>query len=157
MLCIPSLQFSIRHPDELMSNSSVFLVHNALLTNCITPPFRNEIDPEVVVDSAEGNTGDESVVSGKITLLRYLHPDACYAISCVEEAHRACVDTSLWWNPRHDQKKNFDQDEQADCDIPGFELGPLDPELAALTSNQIYSNGHGEEEYRFWIILEIDH
>jgi hypothetical protein len=61
MFCIPSLQFSIRHPYKLMSNSSVFLVHNALLPDRITLPFRNEVDPEVVVNSAEGDTGDGSV------------------------------------------------------------------------------------------------
>jgi hypothetical protein len=90
-------------------------------------------------------------------LARYSHPDSCYAISCVEEAHRARVDSSLRWDPWHDQEKNFDQDEQADCDIPGFELGSLNPEFATLTSDQIYTHGHGEEEYRFWVILEIDH
>jgi hypothetical protein len=90
-------------------------------------------------------------------LTRYSHPDSCYAISRVEETHRACVDSSLWRNPRHDQKKNFDQDEQADCDIPGFKLGPFNPKFATLTSDQIYSNGHSEEEHGFWIILEIDH
>jgi hypothetical protein len=62
MLCIPPLQFSIRHPDKLMSNSSVFLVHDALLADRITLPFGNEVDPEVVVNSAEGDTGDESVL-----------------------------------------------------------------------------------------------
>jgi hypothetical protein len=61
MFCIPSLQFGIRHPYKLMSNSSVFLVHNALLPDRITLPFRNEVDPEIVVNSAEGDTGDGSV------------------------------------------------------------------------------------------------
>jgi hypothetical protein len=62
MLCIPPLQFSIRHPDKLMSDGSVFLVHDALLADRIILPFGNEVDPEVVVNSAEGDTGDESVL-----------------------------------------------------------------------------------------------
>jgi hypothetical protein len=57
MFCIPSFQFSIRHSDKLMSNSSVFLIHNALLADRVALQLRNEVDPEVVVHSAEGDTG----------------------------------------------------------------------------------------------------
>jgi hypothetical protein len=46
-----------------MSDGSVFLVHDALLADRITLPFGNEVDPEVVVNSAEGDTGDESVLT----------------------------------------------------------------------------------------------
>jgi hypothetical protein len=62
MFRVPSFQLGIRHPNKLMSNSSVFLIHNALLADRITLPFGNEVDPEVVVNSAQGDTRDKSVL-----------------------------------------------------------------------------------------------
>ena len=59
MLCIPLLQLSIWYPDKLMSNSSIFLVHHTLLTDCVTLPLRDEIDPEVVINAADNDAGNE--------------------------------------------------------------------------------------------------
>jgi hypothetical protein len=62
MLGIPSLQLRIRHPDQLMCDSTILLVHSSLLTNRITSSLRNEIDPEVVVYATGGDADKRSVL-----------------------------------------------------------------------------------------------
>lgn len=66
MLRIPSLQLSIRNFDELMGDGTIFFVHHALLADSIAFPLRNEIDPEVVVNSADGNTRRLSQYEGNL-------------------------------------------------------------------------------------------
>jgi hypothetical protein len=61
MLSVPSLQFGIWYSDKLMCDSSIFFIHHALLADRITLPLRNEVDPEVVVDSADSDTKGKSV------------------------------------------------------------------------------------------------
>ena len=157
MLSIPSLQLRIRHSDQLVRNCAVLLIHSSLLANRITFSLRNEVDPEVVVDAADSDTGrtgqHESGIAGPS---KNLHRNACDAVRGVPEAHRATVGTILRWHPRHDEKQDFDQNEQADRNIPRLELGPLESDLAALTSDQIYADSHGEEEHGLWVVLEID-
>lgn len=53
MFCVPSLQLGIRYPDKLVSDSAIFLIHHALLADRVTPPLRNEADPEDIVNTAE--------------------------------------------------------------------------------------------------------
>lgn len=158
MLCIPSLQLSLRHPDKLVSDSAVFLVHHTLLTDLISLPLRDEVDPEVVVDAADSDTGrtgqHESGIAGAS---KNLHRNACDAVRGVPEAHGTSVGTALRWNPRHDEKKNLGQNEQADRNVPRLELGPSESDLAALTSDQVDTDSHGEEEHGLWVVLEIDH
>jgi hypothetical protein len=88
---------------------------------------------------------------------KHSHRNACHAVRGVPEAYGASVGTALRWNPRHDEKKNLDQNEQADGNIPRLELGPSESDLAALTSDQVDTDSHGEEEHGLWVVLEIDH
>lgn len=53
MLCVPSLQLGVRYSDKLVSDSAIFLIHHALLADRVTPPLRNEVDPEDIVNTAE--------------------------------------------------------------------------------------------------------
>ena len=87
---------------------------------------------------------------------KYLHSNACHAVRGIPEAHGATIRAVFWWDPRHDEKQDLNQNEQADCNIPRLELGPLESEFAALTSDQVYTDSHGEEEHGLWVVLEID-
>jgi hypothetical protein len=57
MLGIPSFQFRIGHSDQFMRDSTVLLVHSSRLADRITFPFRDEVDPEVVVNATSGDAG----------------------------------------------------------------------------------------------------
>jgi hypothetical protein len=59
MLGIPSLQLRIRHSDQLMCDSSILLVYSPLLPDSISPLFRDEIDPEVVINATGGDAGNK--------------------------------------------------------------------------------------------------
>lgn len=61
MLCVPSLQLRLRHSDKLVSDGAILLIHHALLTDCISPPLGDKIDPEDVVNTAEQDAKRESV------------------------------------------------------------------------------------------------
>ena len=124
MLRVPSLQLSLPNPDKLVSDSAVFLVHHTLLADFVTLPLRDDVDPEDVVNTTEQDANIESVrVEYSHHFCRkYSHSNASYAVRSVPEAHGATVGTALRWNPRHDEEKDLDQNEQADCDIPRLEL-----------------------------------
>jgi hypothetical protein len=108
MLSVPSLQLRIRHSDQLMGDSTILLVHRSLLTDRVSPPLRDEIDPEVVVDATGGDASKKSVQVRGDDVARHLHSKTRQAVRGIEEAHRACVNTTLWRNPRHDKQKDFD-------------------------------------------------
>lgn len=89
-------------------------------------------------------------------ITEYSHSKTCYTIRGVPEAHIAAGCAALWRHPRHDEQKDLDQDEQANSNIPRLELGPFDSELVALTSDQVQSHGHQEEEQGLWVVLEVN-
>jgi hypothetical protein len=59
MLSVPSLQLRIRHSDQLMCDSSILLIYSPLLADSISPLFRDEVDPEVVVNATGGDAGNK--------------------------------------------------------------------------------------------------
>lgn len=61
VLCIPSLQFGLRYPDKLMSDSAVLLVNHALLADFVSLPLGDEVDPEDVVYTTEQDARNMSV------------------------------------------------------------------------------------------------
>lgn len=85
-----------------------------------------------------------------------LHCDTCHTVGRVPEAYGTCVLAALRRDPWHNEQQNLDEDEQADSDVPCFELRSLETELAALTPDQIQTHSHGEEEHRLRIILKVD-
>lgn len=86
----------------------------------------------------------------------YSHSKTCHTVRGVPEAHIAAGCAALWWHPRHDEQKDLDQDEQANSDIPRLELRSFDSELVALTSDQVQSHGHQEEEQGLGVVLEVN-
>jgi len=59
VLGIPLLQLRIRHSDQLMGDSAILLVHGPLLADGISLSLRDEVDPEVVVNAADGDAGEK--------------------------------------------------------------------------------------------------
>lgn len=53
MLLIPSDQISLRHPNNLMRNSSIIILDNSL-SMLVPLPARNQVNPEVIVNTTEG-------------------------------------------------------------------------------------------------------
>lgn len=159
MLRIPLPQLSIRHLYKLMRNSAVFLIHHSLLPNCIPLMLRNQIDPEVVIHSANANAKrSSSALSQQNPPLKteHSHRKPRNAIRRVPKAHRPAIRARLRQHPRHREQQQLDEDEQADGDVPGLELGSLDAEVAALAANQVQPDGHEEEEDGFGVVLEVD-
>jgi hypothetical protein len=147
MLSIPSLQLRIWHSDQLVRNGAVLLIHSSLLANRITFSLRDEVDPEVVVNATGSDAGKKSQRrSGGDDLAKHLHSETRQAVRGVEEANRSSIDTRFWWNPRHDKQKDLHQDEQADRNIPRFELRPPDADLSTLAADEVDANCHCEEK-----------
>lgn len=57
MLRIPPLKLALWHPDELVRDGAVFLVNNTLLTDGVSLPTRNQINPENIVYATEEDAG----------------------------------------------------------------------------------------------------
>ena len=159
MLSIPLLKLSIRHLNKLMRNGAVLLVHHSLLPNGISLMLRNQIYPEVVVHPTHTNAKrSPSALSQQDTPLKteHSHRKPRNAIRRVPEAHRPAIRARLRRHPRHREQQQLDEDEQADGDVPGLELGALDAEVAALAADEVEPDGHEEEEDGFGVVLEVD-
>jgi hypothetical protein len=93
----------------------------------------------------------------KMLLCKNLHSETRQAVCGVEEGNGSSIDTFRWWYPRHDEQKDFHQDEQADRNIPGFELRPSDTDLGTLAADEVDADCHCEEEQGLGIVLKVDH
>lgn len=65
MFCIPPLKLAVWHFDELVCDGTIFLVDDTLLADGISLPFRNPVNPEDIIHSAEENSGDPSADVGE--------------------------------------------------------------------------------------------
>ena len=89
-------------------------------------------------------------------LREYSHAETDHAIRRVPEADVSTVCSSFWWIPWHYKQEDLDENEQYDSDVPGLELRATKTQPLPLTSDEVQSDRHDEEEDGVGVVLQVD-